>query len=418
MFHPSFYTLSPIIGVCLIIWFSDKDEIITKILSTKLFVGIGLISYSLYLWHYPIFSFSRMIEFIQGDLSIKLFLVVITITLSILSYYYIEKPARNNKYKFINIFCIISFLLLFLIAINSVFLLNKGFPSRVPELLKNDFRTIDLVNSKGERCQSNPDGCSFNASSNKKIFLIGDSHMGSLAYDFKERVVPKSYQFNTSILSGCIFFPGFNTVEIKTNKITRCNNKYFSNLKDKLKKEKNSIIILGGRFPLYLTNYKFDNQEGGIEGYKYENILIPEGNRNNLKDLFNLSIDEISKENNVILIYPIPEVGWNLPRKIISHINNSFLLEENQIKYITTSYEVYIKRTKSSFELLDSIQGDNIHRVYPHKLFCNITIKDRCITHDDKNIYYTDTDHPSTKGAEMINNLIMKEIEKIELQIN
>ena len=52
--HPSFYTLSPVVGVCLIIWFSNKNEPITKILSTKLFVGIGLISYSLYLWHYPI----------------------------------------------------------------------------------------------------------------------------------------------------------------------------------------------------------------------------------------------------------------------------------------------------------------------------------------------------------------------------
>ena len=35
-FHPSFYTFSPVIGVCLIIWFSNKDELITKILSTKL----------------------------------------------------------------------------------------------------------------------------------------------------------------------------------------------------------------------------------------------------------------------------------------------------------------------------------------------------------------------------------------------
>ena len=67
MFHPSFYTLSPIIGVCLIIWFSNKDELITKILSTRLFVGIGLISYSLYLWHYPVFSFIRYYKWYYQD---------------------------------------------------------------------------------------------------------------------------------------------------------------------------------------------------------------------------------------------------------------------------------------------------------------------------------------------------------------
>jgi peptidoglycan/LPS O-acetylase OafA/YrhL len=72
MFHPSFYTLSLIIGVCLIIWFSNKDELITKILSLKLFVGIGLISYSLYLWHYPIFALSRIIDFTGGGVFKKL----------------------------------------------------------------------------------------------------------------------------------------------------------------------------------------------------------------------------------------------------------------------------------------------------------------------------------------------------------
>jgi hypothetical protein len=62
--------------------------------------------------------------------------------------------------------------------------------------------------------------------------------------------------------------------------------------------------------------------------------------------------------------------------------------------------------------------SDNIYRVYPHKLFCDTTIKDRCVTHDDKNIFYSDDDHPSIKGSEMINDLIMKEIEKIELKSN
>ena len=67
---------------------------------------------------------------------------------------------------------------------------------------------------------------------------------------------------------------------------------------------------------------------------------------------------------------------------------------------------------------MDSIKGENIYRVYPYTLFCNTTIKDRCVTHDSKNIFYYDDDHPSTKGAEMINDLIIKEIEKIELKSN
>ena len=67
MLHPSLYTLPAIIGVCLIIWFSEKNNLITKILSSKLFVKIGLISYSLYLWHYPVFAFSRIREFYHDE---------------------------------------------------------------------------------------------------------------------------------------------------------------------------------------------------------------------------------------------------------------------------------------------------------------------------------------------------------------
>ena len=106
--------------------------------------------------------------------------------------------------------------------------------------------------------------------------------------------------------------------------------------------------------------------------------------------------------------------------KVTFNENDSlfYYLSKKYFDYFTTSYEVYKNRIESSFELLDSIKGDNIYRVYPHTLFCNTTIKNRCVTHDDKNIFYVDNNHPSLKGSEMINDLIMKEIEKIELQSN
>ena len=122
MFHPSFYTLSPSIGVCLIIWFSHKDVIITKILSTKLFVGIGLISYSLYLWHYPIFAFARVTEFTQVSLFKKLLLGIIILLLSIFSYYFVERPTRNkgNKFKVVISLIIIAISVLVIFNFNSI----------------------------------------------------------------------------------------------------------------------------------------------------------------------------------------------------------------------------------------------------------------------------------------------------------
>ena len=92
IFHPSITTLIPLIGVSLVIFFSKKGELITEILSSKIFVFFGLISYSLYLWHYPIFALLRYIYVFDNSIQIKLLAILLTITLSVLSYYFIEIP--------------------------------------------------------------------------------------------------------------------------------------------------------------------------------------------------------------------------------------------------------------------------------------------------------------------------------------
>ena len=423
IFHPSFYTLSPIIGVCLIIWFSNKDELITKILSLKLFVGIGLISYSLYLWHYPIFAFSRIVEFTGGGVFKKLSLGFLILIVSIFSYYFVEKPFRNKNNKFKVIFSLIVIFISVLMIFNFRVIQKDGYPNRVPEILRVDLsqsRPWELLkNQKEETCFGNIEGCKFDTSSNKKVYIIGDSHMASLLFNLKDRIVKSNYQFITSTLNGCLFYPGFNRVNDKTQKIDEiCNESYFQKVKQNLSNDKNSIIIFGGRHPVYLSNYFFDNKEGGVEELEWEDKYISTGKYDTIQNSFKREILEFSKNNKIILIYPIPEVGWNPIEKLSTQWNKNKFSKKTDLKYITTSFNVYRERTKSSFELLDSIKGDNIYRVYPHKLFCDTTIKDRCVTHDDKNIFYADDDHPSIKGSEMINDLIMKEIEKIELKSN
>ena len=426
MFHPSFFTLSPIIGVCLIMWFSNSNELITKLLSTRLFVGIGLISYSLYLWHYPIFAFARITDFTQGNLFKQISLGIIILMLSIISYYFIERPARSRKNKVQIIINLVIIAVCILVFCNIYIIKNEGLKSRLPEIIKKNLTEVPwniLKNTDGKTCFNNTEGCRFNTSSNKKIYIIGDSHMETLTFNLKDRVIENDYQFITSTIGACLYFPDFNLVDKKTQKISEvCNDNYFKKIKKTLLKESNSIIVIGGRLPLYSSNYRFDNQEGGKEGEEWEESqYISLGKYETILSSYKSELSKLSKKNKLILIYPIPEAGWNVPNKLNIYFSNppkNVYKIINNFEFISTSYQVYKNRTKSSFELLDSIKNDNIYRVYPHTLFCDTVIKDRCVNHDNKNTFYADDDHPSYKGAEMINDLIMKKIKIIELKSN
>ena len=126
--HPGLITLIPTLGTFLIILFSKENTISFKLLSNKFLVFNGLISYSLYLWHQPIFAFSKQI-FENFD-SIKLIILNITITyiIAIFSWKFIEKPFRNPKKIQANIlflFCISS-MIIFTLAGLAIYK-SKGF---------------------------------------------------------------------------------------------------------------------------------------------------------------------------------------------------------------------------------------------------------------------------------------------------
>jgi len=420
IFHPSYFTLLPVFGTCLIIWYSNKEELVTKILSTKLITWIGLISYSLYLWHYPIFAFDKIIGFSSNILEREILIIIFLLIISFISYYFIERPFRSGLINFKILLSTIIFGS-FLIFIFCLIVLNQnGFMNRTPKIIYNllskEFSNV-LTDKNGNLCHNNINGCKFNISSNKKIYLIGDSHMEKLSFDLKNKLITNNYQFIVYTLDSCLFFPGFDLVNKKTKKVNKnCNNKYFQRIKQTLSKEKNSTIIFGGRLPLYLSDMYFNNQEGGVEENHFSNYYAANYKYKNIGNSFIEEVTKISKKNKIILIYPIPEAGWHIPSRI--HIfskkyPNMFNLNNIEIdNFITTSYAVFKRRTNLSFELLDSVMGQNIYRVYPHKLFCNNIFKNRCVTHDNKNIFYIDDDHVSFFGAEMINSLIFKQIKK------
>jgi peptidoglycan/LPS O-acetylase OafA/YrhL len=94
---PSFYTLLPITGVVLLIVYADENTFIAKLLSNKNLVKIGLISYSLYLIHQPIFAFYRISPYYKPEIIYFLPLIFIAFLIATFSWKYIEQPFRDKK---------------------------------------------------------------------------------------------------------------------------------------------------------------------------------------------------------------------------------------------------------------------------------------------------------------------------------
>ena len=95
--HPSVLTLVPILGTALIIRFTRPKRPVGIVLSNRYVVGLGLISYSVYLWHYPIFALTR--THLTNEDNFVLFggPSVLSVPLGYLSWSFIERPFRDRK---------------------------------------------------------------------------------------------------------------------------------------------------------------------------------------------------------------------------------------------------------------------------------------------------------------------------------
>ena len=91
---PSVYALVPVGGAVLIVLFATKETFAGALLSKRPFVWIGLISYSAYLWHQPLFAFARIRMTEAPSLGFMLFLSAMALVLAAFSWKYVEQPFR------------------------------------------------------------------------------------------------------------------------------------------------------------------------------------------------------------------------------------------------------------------------------------------------------------------------------------
>lgn len=95
--YPSWWALLPTLGAALLISASTHAWVNQRLLGNKAVVGIGLISYPLYLWHWPLISFATIIESGTPSVAHRFLLLVLSFVLAYLSYVLLEKPIRKRK---------------------------------------------------------------------------------------------------------------------------------------------------------------------------------------------------------------------------------------------------------------------------------------------------------------------------------
>ena len=372
IFHPSFYTLIPAIGVSLILWFSHEDNFILKILSYKVFVKIGLISYSLYLWHYPIFSFANHLEIFFNNNLEKFLLILVTFILSIFTYYFIEQPARKK----VSLKIIISSLIIifFIIVTYSVTVITmEGFTNRLKVKNYQKKHTFLYLEQDNQACFGRI--CNF-GSKEQKIILLGDSHLGSLAYDLYDKT-KSDYSFLSITSAGYFHLKNVNQINKHSKKI----NIDYDNLRIKidkiLKKSRDNIIILGGATSLYFYNKRIEDRALHWD-YLFVDKKSKKHNPQVVERAFIDLIDELSKNNEVILLYPIPEIGRDLKKKKF----------ENMVRVFNYKYSDFLKQNKEVIEFFDSINKPRVHKVYSYKAFCKKESVPLCSTHDKNNFFF------------------------------
>jgi len=201
--------------------------------------------------------------------------------------------------------------------------------------------------------------------------------MASIQEDLKTNLLKRNINFIPMTNAGCDF------LEIADG--TACNKKIFDNRLKKIDEKLGSTII----FHLNYNQAKDDDiffDESFLETINYY----------------------LEKNYKIILIYPIPYLDENVSIEI-----EKLLDKKDEIDFLNIDFQRFLKESEKIFTLFDNLNHENLHKIYPHKKFCNTQLIGKCVGNTQNEIYFIDKLHLSNEGSKLINVDLIKIIDKI-----
>ena len=424
---PGAVTLGPVLGTALIILFARSGTLVARVLSLRVMVGIGLISYSLYLWHQPIFSLARIRLNNGNPLSLRemIVLVVLTFVLSYLTWQFIEQPFRKRRGNGLRVFEARPHLFaasgagMAIFAAFGVFgVASDGAALRYPPNYATLVASFD--DRSGLPCKFEPnlpipashpaEQCMVTAGdgSGDTVMILGDSHGWAMSHELSAALVEAGLNAYVMTYAACPPVPGMYILE--ADRPGECN-RFITETLDWAKASGIRQIIVAARFQSHIHGSGFDNGEGGVETaagparaidatWDGTGRIPPREDRlARIRAALPERLAAMSLDFDLIVLEPIPEAGWHVPRRGMEIIERT-----ETLPHLTTSYDAVRARTEPVHEMLQEIythEHGHVEIVPVEDLFCDADTR-RCDNIVDGQVLYYDDDHLSNMGTRLI----------------
>lgn len=411
---PGLLFLLPTLGAALIIVFARPGTLTGALLGSRPFVGLGLISYSAYLWHWPLFTFARYRSPAEPSAWLVAILTVATFALAYLSWRFVERPFRDRRrFSRTQIFAFAGAGTAAMLALGLVGNIYKGFPERLPPNVASD--EFEAACRPRTRLAENPDirTCEFgDATATRTAIVYGDSHSRAISKEIDKRLKAlKIKGVMYDIDNSCQVIPQFYLKE-DLGRQAKCA-KVFQDLLANFKARNPVEIIIAMRWTvrLYPTpgevdELSFTNSEGATDRMTYREYfaLGADGKastaaadkREGLRQFIDGLLSVGAK---LYVVYPIPEIGWDSTRENLWH----YMTTGKILDQLSFDMGDYDRRNKFVLSILSSFEGQpNFVAVKPRPIFCDSFIKGRCAAQFGGVPYYTDDNHLSGAGAKFV----------------
>ncbi|MEZ4750011.1 MAG: acyltransferase family protein [Bdellovibrionota bacterium] len=384
---PGWVALLPTFGTVLVLAFENSTTPVGRLLSLPLFVGLGLTSYSAYLWHQPVLLYAR--TFGGGVLSAWQYggLILVSLLLGYLSWRFVENPIRNRK-RFSRKFVFGSAFAVAVLLAGAALEIRYagGFPKRIQGIQPLFDSAVSAVEMR-KQCHLDDftntafAGCKFH-SERPTWAVFGDSHVAEAGEALANRLEGLNLGLWHTSFSGC--GPRYLIVEDK------CTAAFQRSLERLVKDPNVKNVLVGFRYARYWHNVPLDRSGDYYPNWeKREFRNLQKQNEDGMREIVE-RLQEAGKR--VVLMYPVAEYPDSMKDALFSHRSSS------NIESVTSIPREWVEaRNERIRAFLDSFQSKaGVTKLDPLDVFCNSSA---CFRIQDGLSMYYDKSHLSPSGA-------------------